>query len=48
MSNNMAVTELNGELAERKARFEIWHFVTYDNTIYDDVEFINLRGKQGE
>ena len=35
-------TELNGELAEKKARFDLWHFVVYDNTIYDNVEFINL------
>lgn len=38
--------ELNGELAERKATFELWHVVHYDNTIYDGVEFINL--KKGE
>lgn len=36
-------TELNGELAERKARFELWHFVVYDNTIYDNVELIKFR-----
>jgi hypothetical protein len=35
-------TELNGELAEKKARFDLWHFIVYDNTIYDNVEFINL------
>ena len=35
-------TELNGELSERKARFQLWHFVVYDNTIYDNVEFIKL------
>jgi hypothetical protein len=35
-------TELNGELAERKARFQLWHFVVYDNTIYDNVELIKL------
>lgn len=39
-------TELNGELAERKATFELWHFVVYDNTIYDNVELISL--KKGE
>lgn len=37
-------TELNGEIAERKARFELWHFVVYDNTIYDGVELIDLKG----
>ena len=36
-------TELNGELAERKATFELWHFVVYDNTIYDNVELIKFR-----
>lgn len=35
-------TELNGELAERKARVQLWHFVVYDNTIYDNVELIKL------
>lgn len=41
-------TELNGELAERKAQFELWYFVVYDNTIYDNVELINLNKKLGE
>lgn len=35
-------TELNGEISERKARFQLWHFVVYDNTIYDNVELIKL------
>ena len=35
-------TELNGEIAERKAKFQLWHFVVYDNTIYDNVELIKL------
>ena len=35
-------TELNGEVAKRKARFQLWHFVVYDNTIYDNVELIKL------
>ena len=35
-------TELNGEIAERKARFQLWHFVVYDNTIYDNVELVKL------
>ena len=38
-------TELNGEFAERKARFDLWYFVVYDNTIYDNVELINLQGE---
>ena len=37
-------TELNGEFAEKKARFNLWHFVVYDNTIYDGVELIDLNG----
>lgn len=37
-------TELNGEFAEKKARFNLWHFVVYDNTIYDGVELIDLKG----
>lgn len=36
---NRAIT-LNGELADRKARFNLWHHCHYDQTIYDDVEFI--------
>lgn len=36
---NKAV-ELNGELALRKRKYDIWHYVTYDSTMYDDVEFI--------
>ena len=35
-------TELNGKVAERKARFQLWNFVVYDNTIYDNVELIKL------
>ena len=35
-------TELNGKIAERKARFQLWHFVVYDNTIYDNVELVKL------
>lgn len=38
-------TELNGELAERKAKFELWYHVHYDNDIYDNVELIDLGGK---
>ena len=34
--------ELNGELAERKARFDLWHTVYYDNSIYDNVDFISF------
>ena len=40
---NSAV-ELNGELAKRKATFNLWHFVVYDNTIYDGIEPIDLTG----
>lgn len=35
-------TELNGEFAERKATFNLWYFVVFDNTIYDNIEFIKL------
>lgn len=38
-------TELNGELAERKAKFELWHHVHFDNHIYDNVEFIEFGGR---
>lgn len=36
--------EANKELAEKKARFERWHHATYDRSIYDDVELIDLGG----
>ena len=34
--------ELNGELAEKKAYIKFWYSGVNDNTIYDNVEFINL------
>lgn len=37
------VTELNAEFTERKANFELWYFVVYDNTIYDGVELIKIK-----
>lgn len=40
--------ELNAELAERKARYNRWYFVCYDDTIYDDVEFIDLTGEAND
>lgn len=39
-------TELNGELAEKKAQYKLWHFVTYDNAMYDNIEFINFGGEK--
>ena len=38
--------ELNAELAERKVRYNRWYFVCYDDTIYDNVEFIDLTGEK--
>lgn len=38
-------TELNGELAERKSRFNMWHYVSYDNSMYDNIEPISLEPK---
>lgn len=35
-------SELNGELAERKTRFNCWYYVCYNNTLYDNVDFIRL------
>ena len=35
-------TELNGELAERRAKHGLWYYVYYDNSIYDNVEYIKL------
>ena len=39
------VAELNGELAMKKASYELWHHVHYDYSIYDGVEFISLEVK---
>lgn len=39
-------TELNKDLAARKYNFNKWYNVHYDNSIYDDIEFINLGGTQ--
>lgn len=39
-------TELNGELANRLYYFNLWHNVHYDNSIYDNVEPINLGGNE--
>ena len=36
-------SELNGELAQRKTKYDIWHYVTYDNGLFDDVEPIELK-----
>jgi hypothetical protein len=36
-------SELNGELAKRKAKYEIWYYVTYDEGLYDNVEPIELK-----
>lgn len=36
-------TELNGELAEHKTKYNYWHYVYYDKSLYDDVDFINLK-----
>lgn len=36
-----AVT-LNGELAEKKARIGRWYYVTYDDTMYDGIEFVEF------
>lgn len=35
-------TELNGELAKRKVYIKYWNAGVFDNTIYDDIEFIDL------
>ena len=36
-------SELNGELATRKAEFNLWHHVTFDDTLYDGVESIQIK-----
>lgn len=35
-------SELNGELAERKATSELWHYVYYDKDVYKDIEPISI------
>ena len=36
-------SELNGELATRKAKYDIWHYVTYEDGLYDNIEPIRLK-----
>lgn len=36
-------SELNGKLARRKSKFDRWYYVTYDDTIYDNVDMIQIR-----
>lgn len=38
-------TELNGEFAARKAKYESWYYVYYDNNIYDGIDSITLNNK---
>lgn len=38
-------SELNGEMAERKAKLQVWHYVTYNNSMYDNIEPISLEPK---
>ena len=38
-------SELNGEMAERKAKLQVWHYVTYNNSMYDNIEPISLEIK---
>lgn len=35
-------SDLNGQLAERKMRMNLWYYVYYDYSIYDNIEFIDL------
>ncbi len=36
--------ELNGEFAEKRAKFDLWYYVYYSNDIYDNIDFINIGG----
>lgn len=38
-------SELNGEMAERKAKLQVWHYVTYNKSAYDNIEPISLELK---
>jgi NADH:ubiquinone oxidoreductase subunit 5 (subunit L)/multisubunit Na+/H+ antiporter MnhA subunit len=38
-------SELNGEMAERKAKLQVWHYITYNNSMYDNIEPISLETK---
>ena len=38
-------SELNGEMAERKAKLQVWHYVTYNKSAYDNIEPISLDTK---
>ena len=39
-------SELNGELAARKEKSTFWTWVYFEKGIYDNVEFIDLGGKE--
>ena len=36
-------SDLNGELAERKAESELWHVIYYDKNVYDGIEPIVIK-----
>ena len=36
-------TEINSEFAEKRAKFELWHYVYYDNSLYDNIDLIILK-----
>lgn len=38
-------SKLNGEMAERKAKLQVWHYITYNNSMYDNIEPISLEPK---
>jgi hypothetical protein len=38
-------SELNGQMAERKAKLQVWHYVTYNKSAYDNIEPISLETK---
>lgn len=38
--------DINGEFAERKFRYSLWHHVHYDNHIYDNVDFIQFNKEE--
>lgn len=38
-------SELNGEMAERKAKLQVWHYVSYNKSAYDNIEPISLEPK---
>lgn len=41
-------SELNGEVSQKKAQYDIWHYICYGGNLFKNVELIDLSGGQYE